>query len=196
MDDTEFGALIAVKVKEAIARAVEPLQSRIAELESRKPEKGEKGDAGPQGERGPEGAGIAGRDGRDGQHGTQGEKGMDGKDGAHGRDGIDGFNLSDFDAQLADDCRTVLLSFGDGERAVHKLLKFPVVIDRGVFSDSDYAKGDGVTFGGSFWIAQKDTPEGKPGTSSDWRLSIKKGRDGKPGENGKDFAPPKPVKLP
>jgi len=62
---------------------------------------------------------------------------------------------------------------------VTRQLTIPAVLDRGVFREgSEYAKGDGVTFGGSFWIAQKDAPEGKPGTSPDWRLAVKKGRDG------------------
>jgi hypothetical protein len=55
-----------------------------------------------------------------------------------------------------------------------------VVLDRGVFREgSPYERGDGITFGGSYWIAQKDAPEGKPGMSADWRLAVKKGRDGK-----------------
>lgn len=56
----------------------------------------------------------------------------------------------------------------------------PAVLDRGVFREENkYLHGDGVTFGGSFWIAQKDQPEGKPGQSQDWRLAVKKGRDAK-----------------
>jgi hypothetical protein len=49
-----------------------------------------------------------------------------------------------------------------------------------------YRKGDGVTWGGSFWIAQKDAPEGRPGLSDDWRLAVKKGRDGRDGRDGID----------
>jgi len=56
----------------------------------------------------------------------------------------------------------------------------PLVIDRGVFrADGLYDKGDGVTFGGSFWIAQTETAA-RPGEgNTDWRLAVKKGRDGK-----------------
>lgn len=62
----------------------------------------------------------------------------------------------------------------------------PVVLDKGVYRQNEkYSKGDGVTFGGSFWIARKDSPLGKPGTTDDWRLAVKKGRDGKEGEPGK-----------
>ncbi|MFL1404191.1 phage portal protein [Marinobacter sp. M1N3S26] len=66
-----------------------------------------------------------------------------------------------------------------------ELFSMPIVIDRGVYRpDEDYEKGDGVSFGGSFWIAQKGTPDGKPGTTDDWRLAVKHGRPGKQGEQG------------
>jgi hypothetical protein len=55
----------------------------------------------------------------------------------------------------------------------------PVVLDAGVWKAGTlYAQGDGVTFGGSFWIAQKDMPEGKPDAGNgSWRLSVKAGRN-------------------
>jgi hypothetical protein len=54
------------------------------------------------------------------------------------------------------------------------------VIDRGVFKDgTEYDKGDGVTWGGSFWIAQRDTQSKPDAGNGDWRLAVKKGRDGK-----------------
>lgn len=47
-----------------------------------------------------------------------------------------------------------------------------------------YPRGAGVTFGGSVWIAAKDTvlPPGTPEGRNDWTLAIKRGRDGKDGE--------------
>lgn len=96
------------------------------------------------------------------------------------KDGADGFSLKHFDATLMDDGRTVLLSFEDGERSYKVELGFPIVLDRGVFKeDGSYSKGDGVTWGGCFWIAQMDNPEGKPDSGKGWRLAVKKGRDGK-----------------
>lgn len=60
-----------------------------------------------------------------------------------------------------------------------------VVLDRGVWREGHtYERGDGVSFGGSTWIAQTDVPTSKPGTNGDWRLAVKKGRD------GKDWRPP------
>lgn len=49
-------------------------------------------------------------------------------------------------------------------------------------SGGSYEQGDGVTFAGSFWIAQKDTSS-KPGESSDWRLAVKRGQDGRDGRD-------------
>lgn len=113
-----------------------------------------------------------------------------------GKDGIDGFSLDDFGAELAADGRTVVLSFVHGDRVVRKELVLPVVLDRGVFKEGEmYSQGDAVTFGGSLWIARKMEPDGKPGLSDDWRLAVKKGRDGKHGDPGKDFRPPAPVKV-
>ena len=127
----------------------------------------------------------------DGSHRTLGlvvgRDGVDGQKGDPGKDGRDGFSLSDFDTELKDDGRTLLLKFGSGDVLETHELVFPVVIDRGVWKEQDYQQGDGVTWGGSFWIAQKDTAT-KPDTpDSDWRLAVKRGRDGrdgKPGEKG------------
>ena len=56
----------------------------------------------------------------------------------------------------------------------------PVVLDAGYYREGDaYEKGDGVTFGGSYWIAQSLTRT-KPEIGNDeWRLAVKKGRDAK-----------------
>lgn len=67
-----------------------------------------------------------------------------------------------------------------GSDPVKQEYKMPVVIDRGVFkSDQPYEKSDGVTYGGSYWIAKQDAPSGSPGHSEDWRLSVKAGRNAK-----------------
>jgi len=56
----------------------------------------------------------------------------------------------------------------------------PMVLDRGVWRDGEYKSGDHVSWDGSGWIAQRATTD-KPGTSDAWRLSTKRGRDGKDG---------------
>lgn len=65
----------------------------------------------------------------------------------------------------------------------------PMVLDKGVWREGEYEKGDGVSWDGSFWIAQKKTSE-KPGASDAFRLSTKRGRDGK---DGKSFDTPPSV---
>lgn len=98
------------------------------------------------------------------------------KDGEKGDPGNDGFGIDEF-VQRGD--RTVVAIYKRGDETIEQEFKFPAVIDRGVFKlGSDYEQGDGVTYGGSFWIAQKDTGD-IPGNSDAWRLAVKRGRDGK-----------------
>lgn len=112
-------------------------------------------------------------------------------DGEPGAPGADGVGFDDIDV-AHDGGRGFTVRFVRGDRTKEFTFVLPVVLDRGVFKDGTaYAAGDGVTFGGSFWIAQRET-SAKPGTDDSWRLSVKKGRDGKDGEAPK---PPTPVKL-
>lgn len=149
---------------------------------------GPPGPAGQPGERGLPGEnGLDGKDGRDGQPGgpgSPGRDGLDGKDGAPGLNGKDGLGFDDLSVEH-DGERGFTLRFVRGEQVREFPFTIPAVLDRGVWREKTWAKGDGVTWGGSFWIAQKDTAT-KPDTpNSDWRLAVKRGRDGKAGENGK-----------
>jgi collagen type III alpha len=133
-------------------------------------------------------AGPAGRDGqpgvpgRDGAPGDRGEKGLDG---AAGRDGT----LETLHVEQVDD-RTWHLLRADGTAIPGGVLKFATVLDRGVYvAGTAYEKGDGVTWAGSFWIAQDATDE-KPGEGrTKWRLAVKAGREGREGKPGKDGTP-------
>lgn len=118
--------------------------------------------------------------------GKDGEPGKDGKDGEPGKDGKDGFGFDNLDLAVED--TGVKLRFMRGEHAKEFLL--PIVMDQGVYKAGNvYRKGNGVTWAGSFWIAQKDTDE-KPGDGDSWRLAVKKGRDGRDGKSPPS-APPK-----
>lgn len=205
LDVEALSEMMAGLIGEEVAKAVAPLNERIAELEARKPEPGPPGEKGEPGERGENGA--DGRDGIDGANGKDGAGIVDGfvsrdghliatlsdgttrdfgeiigKPGADGKDGRDGFSLDDFDIQPKDE-RTLELIFEQGDRREIYELVFPVVVYRGVFKDGDeYDRGDMVTWGGSLWHCDTPTKD-KPGTES-WTLAAKKGRDGKDAKNG------------
>lgn len=96
------------------------------------------------------------------------------------KDGRDALALESFDMAIGEDGRTVSVKLQAGDTLIEKSVKIPAIIDRGVYSgEKSYEQGDGTTYGGCYWIAQKDSPEGVPGSSADWRLAVKKGRDGK-----------------
>jgi hypothetical protein len=79
--------------------------------------------------------------------------------------------------------RTVTVGFRRGAEVVSRAVRFPALIDRGVYvSARAYEQGDGVTYGGDYWIAVREASEDdKPGASDAWRLAVRKGRDGRRG---------------
>jgi hypothetical protein len=114
------------------------------------------------------------------------------------KDGQDALSLENFDMVLGDDGRTVTVKMQAGETVIEKSVKIAAVIDRDIFKmDGAYEKGDGVSNGGSFWIAKCDAPKGVPGSGeTDWRCAVKAGRAGKDlRENASTFDPAKGVKL-
>ncbi len=65
---------------------------------------------------------------------------------------------------------------------------YPVVLDRGGYKSGDtYERGDSVSRDGQTWICQAETTTAAPGMANDdWRLSVRRG------QNGKDLRPPEP----
>lgn len=107
---------------------------------------------------------------------VKGEKGDPGRD---GKDGMDGVSMSHFDTEMKDE-RTIVFKFvrDDSIVEMHEF-SFPVLIDRGVWTERVYQKGDCVTWGGSLWICQRETSAKPDSPDSGWRLAVKKGRDGR-----------------
>jgi hypothetical protein len=195
---------LAKAISTVLHERIGPLEKRLAELEQRPPVQGERGEKGDAGERGDKGEpGEPGQDGRsitvedfrslfeaeqakallDFERSTVAyvqrfldriPKPADGKDGL-------GFD----DLQMAHDGeRTMTLRFARGEqvREFHVKLQHPIY--RGVYQPSvTYVTGDSVTFGGSVFIAKRETVA-KPETNDDWQLAVKRGRDGKDGVPG------------
>jgi len=66
-------------------------------------------------------------------------------------------------------------------RKLEREFKTSAWVDRGIWKEGTYEQGDVVAWGGSSFVAQRETME-KPdsiNTSGDWRLVAKRGRDGK-----------------
>lgn len=98
------------------------------------------------------------------------------------KDGRDGLSLDNFDAELKDGGRVLVLKVSGGGREVVRELTLDTLIGRGIYkSGGSYRKGDAVTYAGSLWTAQKDTafPPKSDKAPDDWALSVKCGRDGK-----------------
>lgn len=181
--------------------ALEIVESRIADLP--KPRDGVDGAPGRDGVDGKDGApgrdgvdgkdgapGADGKDGRDGLAGVPGAPGRDGvngKDGAPGADGRDGLGPDDIEEELEDGGRVLVRRWKRGGEVVKEFRHVTAQpLERGTWREGHtYQRGDITTWGGSYWIALADTST-KPETSPDWRLSVKRGRDGKDGKNGRD----------
>lgn len=165
-------------------------------------EKGERGEPGPEGKPGRDGRdgrdgdkgekgdpGLDGKDGRDGMRGEQGPEGKQGPKGDRGEDGRHGLNadpFSDFDVELdADDPQIVTFTFRSETESTSRSLRLPIMVDTGIYRRGvAYRRGQCVTFGGQIFVAQRDTQD-EPLKSQDWRLAVKRGRDGKDaGEGG------------
>jgi integrin beta 3 len=118
----------------------------------------------------------------------------DGRDGIDGKDGRDALELEDLEVEHdADGLLTFRLVRGE----LRKEYAFQLLMlkDCGTYqADGSYQRGNGVSFGGSFWIAQKNDP-GKPGEGEGWRLAVKRGRDGRDGERGEKGEPGKVLKA-
>lgn len=94
------------------------------------------------------------------------------------KDGVDGLGFDDLTVEH-DGERGFTFNFVRGEQSKSFTFSLPVVIDRGVYqAERGYEPGDAVTWAGSLWVAKAATTA-KPDTGPDWRLAVKRGRDGK-----------------
>jgi collagen type III alpha len=179
---------------EAIGVCLAMGQRALAEVRALARMPGSAGETGSEGKRGLQGErGEKGERGEPGKPGAIGPAGVDGKNGERGQKGEPGRNaadltyLQDYAAeQVARTFKTATFTTPDGGRtwrlavgeAVHEI-KTAIVLDAGVWKEgAAYAAGDGVTHGGSFFIAQAATTT-KPGKSDEWRLAVKRGSDGR-----------------
>ena len=103
--------------------------------------------------------------------------------------------IAELAVEHGDDLRTFsLVTRGTDGKEYRTAVTIPVVLYAGTYEDGrEYQRGDQVTDSGSQWIAVETTSE-RPRNSKAWRLSTKKGNDGKdataPGSVNRD-----PVRL-
>lgn len=133
---------------------------------------GRDGAQGPQGERG-----LDGLNGRDGHDGKDGADGRHGRDGAPGKDGVDGFGLDDISVEVKGD-RTLVMRLSNEQRTVTRTVTLGgLPVYRGIYkSGAEHDHGDMVTYGGSLWMALRDTKEAPKGPADDWKLVVKGGK--------------------
>lgn len=115
-------------------------------------------------------------------------RGEKGQDGAPGLDGKDGLGFDDFRVDYDGDRTFAFLGQQADRVKTFGSHSVAFVLDRGIWrGDQSYKAGDGVTWGGSYWIAQQET-KAKPGQPTEdsraWRMAVKAGREGKQGEKG------------
>jgi len=86
------------------------------------------------------------------------------------------------DIEVIDDSIAVTWRLARGDQVKEWTLAKPTLADfyRGVWREGAYKKGDACTWGGSLFIAQVDTTT-KPESGEEWKLAVKRGRDGKDG---------------
>lgn len=138
--------------------------------------------AGPPGKDGRDGTnGIDGKDGTDGRDGAPGEPGARGADGVSGRDGSPGKDgTPGAKGERGADGIATRAELESIVEARFAELQVRSLADswRGVWTpDTTYQRGNVAQWDGSPWLALKDNTA-KPGTSNDWVLFAKKGRDG------------------
>jgi len=194
--------LEAMKTAVVEPRPDDALVARVAALEARPAVPGPVGDVGPPGPPGPAGAegapgrdGLNGRDGQPGVPGSPGEKGLNGTngiDGLHGKDGIDGLGFDDLAVEFDGD-RTIALTFTRGDLKKTWPITLPYQKYQGVYQQGKaYEIGDTVTWAGHLWHCREATVTPPGDGSKLWQLCVRKGDQGKPGQDLRE-TPPAPV---
>lgn len=129
--------------------------------------------------------GIAGKDGQDGKDGIDGKPGERGTDGIIGRDGKDGLNgLDGKPGEKGERGTDGIATRAEQDawfeqRAADLEARSLADVFQGVYDQSkSYIRGMIAVWDGQPWLAMVET-RAVPGVSSDWKLLVKKGRDGR-----------------
>lgn len=94
---------------------------------------------------------------------------------------VPGISMLDFGMKEDGRTLTVTSELANG-LSTTKALRLPIPIVRGVYSETrEFQEKDVVLYDSSWWEAQKDGKLDRPGTTTDWRLHVRRGKDGKAG---------------
>ena len=93
--------------------------------------------------------------------------------------GVVGSNVREFVAQEVGPL-VARLAAAEAELEKLKAAPPPTLVDSyaGTWHPREHQRGNTVTWGGSLWLAMRDTTS-KPGGGDDWKLVVKRGADGK-----------------
>jgi integrin beta 3 len=198
-------------LNEAMGVCLAMCQRALTEVRALARLPGPPGESGPEGKRGQRGEnGERGERGESGKQGATGPAGLDGKDGERGPKGESGRNATDLtllqdhlEERLERMLEAISITSPDGGRTLRwsfggtviREIKTALVLDAGVWKEgTTYAAGDGVTLGGSFFIAQVATTS-RPGKSDDWRLAVKRGTDGRDARSSDEKRIVEPIRF-
>ena len=94
--------------------------------------------------------------------------------------------LAEIALTISDDSRVLGIGVrSTGQPDQMKFFKIPSMIYRGIYTaDTEYERGDVVTWSGSSWHCQKTTKSAPRENTDDWKLMVKEGRKGKDGKDG------------
>lgn len=110
-----------------------------------------------------------------------------------GRDGVDGMTIEDVDLTFDEKAGWELRVSAAGRT---KAFPLPLPFDVGPWTAGEtYPAGAGVSWDGGYWIAKALTHE-QPGSGADWRLCVRRGKQGKEGPRGKDGQDLRPGNTP
>jgi integrin beta 3 len=157
-------------VWQSVAVAMAAARRALEEVRALSRLPGPPGEQGPEGRRGLKGdKGDPGPEGREGRQGRVGDKGADGL----GWDSMEKIDEADeYGFRIKRDGVVV-----QEYKWAKPQANFADVY-KGVWRAGDFRRGDVVTLSGSLFVAQCDTTA-KPETGDDWKLAVKRGRDGK-----------------
>lgn len=93
--------------------------------------------------------------------------------------GAPGDSIEALELEAPDGGRSLVFRAKAGARTLEAKARTAVWVDRGVWRPGDYEQGDGVTYKGSYWLAERDKPARPGEDGSGWRLAVKRGRDGR-----------------